>query len=170
MRTMTHLGYELDVDGVDACWVLDRYAHPQLGLTRNGLLLNRAVVAGMGPAAVQLGERVGAMLRQVRLPQDLVVAAVPSTNDVADTITDRVGAVLDRPVANLLAGNRSRWRRNELRGARSTMRLVPRHVLLVTEALHSGEMVRSCAGLLRERGAEQVWAVAALAMFELPGD
>ena len=168
MRTITQTGFELDVEGVDGCWVLDRYSHPQLGLSRNGLLLNRAVVAGMGPAAVQLGERVGGMVRQLRLPPDVVVAAVPSTSDVTDTIAERVGAILDRPVAHLLAGRHGHWRRSELRGCKPTMRHVPRHVLLVADAMASTVMVRSCASLLRERGAEQVWAVASVAMFDLP--
>jgi predicted phosphoribosyltransferase len=168
MRTITQTGFELDVEGVDGCWVLDRYSHPQLGLSRNGMLLNRAVVAGMGPAAVQLGERMGTMVRQLRLPADVVVAAVPSTTDVTDTIAERVAAVLDRPVAHLLAGRHAHWRRGQLRGCKPTMRHAPRKVLLVADSMASTAMVRSCAALLRERGTEQVWAVASVAMFDLP--
>jgi hypothetical protein len=160
------------VEGLEQCWALDRFSHPDLGLTRVGLLLGRAKVGGFEPACVALAERVAEMASRQDLPDDVVVVAVPSTSMLSRQLAQCVGAVLGRPVEDLL-GVRGRLLGKldgSVRGRiKAKSRKVPEHVLLVDDLVRSGETLKACAAILRERGAQQVWAVVAVAILE-PGE
>jgi hypothetical protein len=160
------------VDGLEACWALDRFTHPNLGLTRVGLLLGRAKVGGLGPAGVALGERMGEVARRRALPDDIVIAAVPSSGDLTADMAARVGSALGRPVERLLGVRGGLLGRldGSVRGRiKAKTRSMPRHVLLVDDSVRSGDTLKACAQLVRHRGAEQVWAVVAAAMLDFDG-
>ncbi len=159
------------VDGLDGCWTLDRFAHPELGLTRTGLMLGRAKVAGMGPAAEQLGERMASIMANRRWADDLVVAAVPSAGELSLELGRRVAAGIDRPIERLLGVRTGLLGRldGSVRGRiKARVGSSPKRVLLVDDAIRSGETLRTCAALLRARGAEEIWAVAAVAILDVP--
>lgn len=170
MTTITHTELELTgIEGIDGCWALDRFSHPQLGLTRTALVLSRAKVAGMGPAAAQLGDRMGSVALRRRLPDDVVVVAVPSAAGLSDELAARVAEALERPTSAVLGVRHGLLGRldGSVRGRiRAKGRRAPAHVLLVDDSVGSGETLRSCAAMLRERGARQVWAVVAVASLE----
>lgn len=160
------------VEGLAACWALDRFSHPNLGLTRVGLLLGRAKVGGLGPACVALAERVAEVASWQDLPDDVVVVAVPSASMLSRQLAQCTGAVLERPVEDLLGvrGGLLGKLDGSVRGRiKAKSRKMPKHVLLVDDAVRSGETLKACAAILRERGAVQVWAVVAAAILE-PGE
>lgn len=90
------------VDGLDGCWNVIVCGTLSGGLTRTGLMLGRAKVAGMGPAAEQLGERMASIMANRRWADDLVVAAVPSAGELSLELGRRVAAGIDRPIERLL--------------------------------------------------------------------
>jgi hypothetical protein len=159
------------IEGLDGCWALDRFAHPELGLTRTGLLLGRAKVAGMGPAAAQLGDRMGSIMGAHRWEDDVVVAAVPSATDLSLDLARRVADGIDRPLERLLGVRTGLLGRldGSVRGRiKSRVAASPKRVLLVDDSIRSGETLRTCAALLRARGADEVWGVAAVAILDVP--
>ncbi len=157
------------VEGIEACWALDRYSHPQLGLTKVGLLLGRAKVGGLGPAGVALAERMGEVATRQELPGDIVVAAVPSASFLSRQMAACVGSTIERPVEQLLGvrGGVLGMLDGSVRGRiKAKVRRAPEHVLLVDDAVRSGETLKACAALLRERGTTHVWALVAVAILD----
>jgi hypothetical protein len=157
------------IDGLEACWALDRFTHPQLGLTRVGLLLGRAKVAGLGPAGVALAERVAEVASRQRLPPDIVVVAVPSASHLSRQMAECVSSTFERPMIQVLAargGLFGRFDGNVGGRIRVRTRRAPKHVLLVDDSVHTGATLARCAELLRQRGTQQVWAVVAAAMLD----
>jgi phosphoribosylpyrophosphate synthetase len=171
MTTITPSGFELrKIEGLTGGWALDRFDHPLLGLSRTAVLLGRAKVAGMEAASAQLGDRMASIVYVRSLPDDLVVTAVPSASGMNEVLAQRVAAGLDRPLVTLLDrragfGSRLVGRRggSEWRMIRPTVRRAPAHVLLVDEAVRTGDTLRFGAALMRGRGADEVWAVSAVA-------
>ncbi|MFN8021666.1 MAG: phosphoribosyltransferase [Acidimicrobiales bacterium] len=159
------------IEGLDGCWALDRFAHPELGLTRTGLLLGRAKVSGMGPAGAQLGERMAAVMAARRWADDVVVAAVPSASDLSLDLARRVAEGIDRPLEKLLGVRTGLLGRldGSVRGRiKARVASSPKRVLLVDDAIRSGETLRACAAMLRARGADEVWAMTAVAILDVP--
>eukprot|EP01041_Mallomonas_annulata_P028088 gene28088-49877_t len=98
--------------------------------------------------------------------------AVPSASVLSRQLAQCTGAVLERPVEDLLGvrGGLLGKLDGSVRGRiKAKSRKMPKHVLLVDDAVRSGETLKACAAILRERGAEQVWAVVAAAILE-PGE
>ena len=160
------------VDGLDACWALDQFTHPRLGLTRVGLLLGRAKVGGLESACVTLAERMGDMATRQRLPDDLVVAAVPSASFLSQRLATCVGDRIERPVEPLLGvrGGLLGKLDGSVRGRiKAKVRSAPANVLLVDDSVRSGDTLKTCAAILRQRGAIHVWALVAVAILDAGG-
>jgi glutamine phosphoribosylpyrophosphate amidotransferase len=110
--------------------------------------------------------------RRRALPDDIVIAAVPSSGDLTADMAARVGSALGRPVERLLGVRGGLLGRldGSVRGRiKAKTRSMPRHVLLVDDSVRSGDTLKACAQLVRHRGAEQVWAVVAAAMLDFDG-
>lgn len=157
------------VAGLDTCWALDRFSHPLLGLTRAGLLLGRAKVGGLGPACAELAERMGDVASRQLLPDDLVVAAVPSASTLSQQMAVCVAAAIERPLEPLLGVRGGVFGRldGSVRGRiKAKVRTAPAHVLLIDDSVRSGDTLKACAAMLRQRGSAHVWAVVAVAILD----
>lgn len=167
MNTITQSGLELPaIDGITGGWVLDRFSHPQLGMTRTAVVLGQAKVGGIAPAAMQLADRMAAIVQRRPVPPDMIVAAVPSATGINEEFAARIAEVLRLPFVEVFGVRSGIFGRldGSVRGRiKPKVRRVTPHVLLVDDAVRTGDTLRSCAAMLRERGAEGVWAVAAVA-------
>jgi len=158
------------IEGVDGTWVLDRFAHPKVGVTRVGLMLSRAKYGEFGPPAHQLGTRLGEVMSDRTWPTDLVVVPVPSSSDLVGELARLTGAVLGRRSERVLGvrlgllGRLDGSVRGRVKVRRWRGRRVPRFVLLVDDTVCTGDTLTACAQQLRARGAERVWAVATCAV------
>jgi hypothetical protein len=174
MTTIIHSGLELPaIDGITGGWALDRFSHPQLGMTRTAVVLGRAKVAGMEASAAQLGDRMGSLVHGRSLPADLVVTAVPSPTGINEAFARRVAETLGLTCAELLVGRSgivSRFDVSVHGRIKPKVRRAPAHVLLVDDAVRTGGTLGGCAAMLRRRGAESVWAVVAVAFGDAAGD
>ncbi len=82
-----------------------------------------------------------------------------------------MAAGIDRPIERLLGVRTGLLGRldGSVRGRiKARVGSSPKRVLLVDDAIRSGETLRTCAALLRARGAEEIWAVAAVAILDVP--
>lgn len=166
LRRELHASHPLVIDGdhdLDGCWALDRAVADDGRATAVQRVLDEVHRVPVQRATVAIAARMAEHLQRYRWPADLVVAPVPSHDPVVEMLARAIAFHLEVPCRPLLKLRAATVGLPPDRRITARARAVPPHVLLIDDRLSSGRTLRSCAWLLRDRGAQAVWAMVAAA-------